>query len=149
VHTGEAAGQSARNVNAHAYTVGQDIVFGVGRFAPQTQEGIRLLAHELTHVVQQSGGAQASASSAGGGVRPQQLTVSQPGDKYEREADQVAQAVIHQEQRAPSMSEAAPSVQREMDDDKEKKDESVQTKAEPGSLQRQPEEETNDESAGA
>lgn len=53
VHTGAAAGQSAQGVNAHAYTVGHDIVFGVGRFAPETQEGRRLLAHELTHVVQQ------------------------------------------------------------------------------------------------
>ena len=49
------AQQSARNVNAHAYTVGHTIVFDVGRFAPGTQEGRRLIAHELTHVVQQSG----------------------------------------------------------------------------------------------
>jgi hypothetical protein len=98
----------------------------------------------LTHVVQQSG----SQGATGGGVQ-RQLSVSQPGDKYEREADQVAQAVIHQEQRAPSMSDAAASVQREMDEDNEKKEESVQTKAEPGSLQRQAEEETNGESASA
>ena len=54
VHTGTAAEQSARDVNAHAYTVGHNIAFGVGRFAPGTYEGRRLLAHELTHVVQQS-----------------------------------------------------------------------------------------------
>ncbi|MEA2165497.1 MAG: hypothetical protein QOK37_3624 [Thermoanaerobaculia bacterium] len=53
VHTGTDANQSAEEVNAHAYTVGHDIVFGAGRFAPGTQEGQRLLAHELTHVVQQ------------------------------------------------------------------------------------------------
>jgi len=56
VHTESAAGQSAREVNAHAYTVGRDIVFGAGRFAPESREGGHLLAHELTHVVQQSGG---------------------------------------------------------------------------------------------
>ena len=54
VHTGTAAEQSARGVNAHAYTVGRNIVFAAGRFAPWTNEGRRLLAHELTHVVQQA-----------------------------------------------------------------------------------------------
>jgi hypothetical protein len=54
VHYGSAAEQSAGDVNARAYTVGHDIVFGAGRFAPSTQEGRRLLAHELAHVVQQS-----------------------------------------------------------------------------------------------
>ena len=53
VHTGAAAEQSAREVNAHAYTVGHSIVFGAGRFAPGSHDGQRLLAHELTHVVQQ------------------------------------------------------------------------------------------------
>lgn len=55
VHSDKDAEQSAREVSAHAYTVGQNIVFGLGRFAPGTQEGRRLIAHELTHVVQQSG----------------------------------------------------------------------------------------------
>ncbi|MEO6422898.1 MAG: DUF4157 domain-containing protein, partial [Candidatus Nitrotoga sp.] len=54
VHTGTAAEQSARDVHAHAYTVGHNIVFGSGRFGPGSQEGQRLIAHELTHVVQQS-----------------------------------------------------------------------------------------------
>lgn len=57
VHYGESAEQSAQVVNAHAYTVGHDIVFGTGRFAPGTHEGQRLIAHELTHVVQQRQGA--------------------------------------------------------------------------------------------
>ncbi|MGA7933151.1 MAG: DUF4157 domain-containing protein [Kovacikia sp.] len=52
MHTGTAAEQSARDVNAHAYTVGHNIVFGVGRFVPGISDGRRLLAHELTHVVQ-------------------------------------------------------------------------------------------------
>lgn len=55
VHTGGDAELSAREVNARAYTVGQNIVFGAGEFRPQSREGSRLLAHELTHVVQQSG----------------------------------------------------------------------------------------------
>jgi Domain of unknown function (DUF4157) len=54
VHTGATASQSTRDLNAHAYTVGNDIMFGAGRFSPETDQGRRLLAHELTHVVQQS-----------------------------------------------------------------------------------------------
>lgn len=56
IHTDAVAGQSAQEANAHAYTVGQNIVFGAGRFAPGLQQGRFLLAHELTHVVQQSSG---------------------------------------------------------------------------------------------
>jgi hypothetical protein len=55
VHSGVDAEQSAREVNARAYTVGHNIVFGAGQFASGTHEGQRLIAHELTHVVQQSG----------------------------------------------------------------------------------------------
>ncbi|MDB5732289.1 MAG: hypothetical protein JWQ03_2184, partial [Variovorax sp.] len=54
VHSDEAAEHSARDVGAHAYTVGRHVVFGAGRFRPTTHEGRWLLAHELTHVVQQS-----------------------------------------------------------------------------------------------
>lgn len=56
IHTGADAAQSAQALNALAYTVGSDVVFGDGRYAPDTGEGSRLLAHELTHVVQQSSG---------------------------------------------------------------------------------------------
>jgi len=54
VHSGGAAEQSAQDVSANAYTVGYNVVFGKGRFAPGTQEGRQLIAHELTHVVQQT-----------------------------------------------------------------------------------------------
>lgn len=53
VHTDSRASESARLVNALAYTVGRDVVFGTGQYQPETGEGQRLLAHELTHVVQQ------------------------------------------------------------------------------------------------
>jgi hypothetical protein len=56
VHSGRTAEQSAHDVNAHAYTVGPDIVFAAGQLSPQTHKGRRLIAHELTHVVQQSAG---------------------------------------------------------------------------------------------
>jgi len=56
VHTDTSAVESAHALSARAYTVGGDIVFGRGQYAPGASEGRRLLAHELTHVVQQSGG---------------------------------------------------------------------------------------------
>jgi hypothetical protein len=63
IHTGESAGKSARDINAHAYTSGHNVVFASGQFAPGTTDGRKLLSHELAHVVQQSGG------STGAGVR--------------------------------------------------------------------------------
>lgn len=64
VHTDASAAESAQTVNALAYTVGNRIVFGPGKYRPQTNEGRRLLAHELTHVVQQGGD---SLNGRGGG----------------------------------------------------------------------------------
>jgi hypothetical protein len=58
VHTDAGAARSARSIDARAYTEGRDIVFGAGEFAPGTERGDRLLAHELTHVVQQRGAGQ-------------------------------------------------------------------------------------------
>jgi LysM repeat protein len=55
VHDGARAAESARAVDAHAYTVGSDIVFASGRYAPGTAAGDRLLAHELAHTLQQEG----------------------------------------------------------------------------------------------
>jgi hypothetical protein len=55
IHADQAAGESAEFVGAQAYTTGQRIIFGAGRYVPASDEGRRLLAHELTHVVQQNG----------------------------------------------------------------------------------------------
>ncbi|WP_440956056.1 eCIS core domain-containing protein [Methanosarcina sp. Mfa9] len=55
VHTDAKAAESARAVNARAFTVGMDVAFGEGQYAPGTGDGQRLIAHELTHVVQQTG----------------------------------------------------------------------------------------------
>lgn len=60
VHTDARAAESARALSAHAYTVGPHIAFDSGRYAPETTDGGKLLAHELTHVMQQSGGATAT-----------------------------------------------------------------------------------------
>ncbi|HEX7048867.1 MAG TPA: DUF4157 domain-containing protein [Longimicrobiales bacterium] len=53
VHTGGRAAESARELGARAYAIGRDVVFGAGRFSPQSAPGRKLLAHELAHVVQQ------------------------------------------------------------------------------------------------
>jgi Domain of unknown function (DUF4157) len=54
VHTNAKAEESARRIDSQAYTVRQEIIFGSGYYAPKTNEGRKLLAHELTHVIQQS-----------------------------------------------------------------------------------------------
>jgi hypothetical protein len=71
VHSGGVAAQSARDVNAHAYTVGPDIVFAPGQYAPETSSGRYVLAHELTHVVQQDRG----VAEGKGAARLQRLSL--------------------------------------------------------------------------
>jgi hypothetical protein len=90
VHTDAAAAESARTLGARAYTVGRDIVFGRGEYAPHSAAGQRLLAHELGHVVQQHDVADSVAAPVLG-----RLPVSQPGDVHERSAEVAADAVVH------------------------------------------------------
>ncbi|TMG39107.1 MAG: DUF4157 domain-containing protein, partial [Chloroflexi bacterium] len=68
VHAGAEASASAKALNAHAFTVGNDIVFAEGRFDPRSNSGKRLLAHELTHVVQQGQGP-VSGARVGEGIQ--------------------------------------------------------------------------------
>lgn len=82
-HTDAEAAQSARAVNARAFTVGRDIIFGTGEFAPTTQAGKVLLAHELTHVLQQEkgmAGTSSMVSSAGFSHGPQAKWTAHPTD---------------------------------------------------------------------
>ncbi len=69
IHTGAQAHDSARSLRALAYTVGNDVVFGAGQYAPETRAGRSLIAHELTHVVQQGGG-RGTAACARHGAAP-------------------------------------------------------------------------------
>ena len=80
VHTDTRAAESARAVNARAYTVGRNVVFGSGQYAPGSGEGQRLLAHELTHVVQQS----ATASGNGVSSHPPALQRETPEEEILR-----------------------------------------------------------------
>ncbi len=98
IHTGRAAATSARALQAAAYTQGSDIVFGQGNYAPATGNGRHLLAHELAHVVQQRAG-RVAASDTGRGV-----AVSDPGDRFERAAEETARVVTRKISRAPTPS---------------------------------------------
>jgi hypothetical protein len=93
VHSGPEAHDLNEAVSARAFTTGSDVFFANGQYSPGSQSGRELIAHELTHVVQQGGGLQAK------------LWVSPAGDAQEREADDVARAVVQRESAQP---EAAP-----------------------------------------
>jgi len=88
VHTGEAAHNSAMSVNAHAYTVGSNIVFQRDKYDPGSDAGRTMIAHELTHVVQQRTGP-VDGTATGTGVR-----VSDPSDRFEREAAATAERAM-------------------------------------------------------
>lgn len=85
VHADAKAAESAGAVNALAYAVGRDVVFGAGQYVPKTVAGKRLLAHELTHVVQQGTGTQRL---------PDTLEATDPEDAAEQEAEMAAAAVM-------------------------------------------------------
>jgi uncharacterized protein DUF4157 len=84
VHTEGRAADSARAVDAPAYSVGRHIVFGADRYRPDTPRGMHLLAHELTHVDQQRGAA---------GALPARLSVAPRGTGAERAAERAADAL--------------------------------------------------------
>ena len=87
VHTGGEATASAQRLGAHAYTVGNDVVFSDGHYDPGSSGGQRVLAHELAHVVQQRSGP-VDGTDTGTGVK-----VSDPGDRFERAAEETAERV--------------------------------------------------------
>jgi hypothetical protein len=99
VHNDSRAHESAQAVNAHAYTVGSNVVFQRDKYDPSSAEGKTMLAHELTHVVQQRSGP-VDGTAAGGGIK-----VSDPGDRFEREAAANAERVMS----APAPVSAGPT----------------------------------------
>jgi len=86
VHTDARAAAAAAAIEARAFTVGRHIVFGAGEFAPDRPEGTHLLAHELTHVVQQD-----QTSS----LVPEDLELAPSSDPAEQEAVAVADRFMH------------------------------------------------------
>ncbi|MEW2494926.1 DUF4157 domain-containing protein [Streptomyces nodosus] len=88
VHTGSAAHDSAKEVGAHAYTVGDNIVFQRESYDPSSHQGRTTLAHELTHVIQQRNGPVEGAEAPGG------IRVSDPADRFEQEATANAERAL-------------------------------------------------------
>jgi hypothetical protein len=115
VHADTGADALNRSLNARAFTSGQDVFFRRG-------------AHELTHVVQQNGDR----------VR-RKLTVGQPGDRYEQEADQVARGVMQQEQQPVQKADDEGVVRRQdiAPPEEEEEETPAQTKLDDAQLQRQ------------
>jgi outer membrane protein OmpA-like peptidoglycan-associated protein len=86
VHADAKAAESARAVNALAYTVGRDVVFSADQYSPETDKGRRLIAHELSHVLQQG--------STNYSAIEKKLEITDPQDESERQADRFADLAI-------------------------------------------------------
>lgn len=144
VHTDAEADKLSRALNAHAFTTGQDIFFLKGAYNPGSSGGRELLAHELTHVVQQNG------------EKVQcKLTIGKPGDIYEQEADKVARVVMQQDQQVAQRQvekekkeeeeEEPVRVQRQTEKEEDEEEKPIQTKVDNSWVQRQVEEEEQEE----
>jgi hypothetical protein len=120
IYTDSRADGLSQSLSARAFTTGHDVFFRQGEYNPGSSAGRELLAHELTHVVQQNGA----------GIQ-RKMTVSQPGDAHEIEADQVARVVMQQEH--------AGSTDRQTLARQDEEEQQMATKRAADTLQRQPE----------
>jgi hypothetical protein len=88
VHTDARASRSAQDVQADAYTAGNHVVFQRQQYQPDTDAGLHMLAHELTHVVQQRTGPVDGTPAPGG------ISLSDPGDPFEQAAERSAARIV-------------------------------------------------------
>ncbi len=137
VHTSPEADALSQSLNAKAFTTGQDIFFKQGEYNPGASSGQELLAHELTHVVQQSSG-QVSGNSG-------KMTVRPAGDVYEQEADATARQAVQAGQlstgaEVAQRQEEEEELQMKRDDIQRQEEDELQMKAD-NSAQRQEAEE--------
>ncbi len=95
IHTGPQSDTLGRSLNARAFTTGSDIFFRDGEYNPGSSGGRELLAHELTHVIQQDGGVRGK------------FNVSSPDDEQEKEADRVARAIAQAPEKSADEDEDA------------------------------------------
>ncbi len=109
IHTDARADALGESLAARAFATGNDVFFRQGEYNPGASSGRELLAHELTHVVQQNGG----------GVQ-RKMTVSQPGDPQEVEADRMASEVMRHEHAAEAL-QRQPEAPPAHDDDEKKR----------------------------
>ncbi|MCD4752000.1 MAG: DUF4157 domain-containing protein [Anaerolineaceae bacterium] len=104
LHTDQPANTLSQQLGASAFTIGSDVFFREGKYDPGSTKGQELLAHELTHVIQQREG-KVNSGKPGLNVRP-------AGDEFEQEADSTAQSLASE---ASPQTAVAPSVQRQED----------------------------------
>jgi hypothetical protein len=112
VHTDAKAIDSARALDASAYTIGRSVVFGAGRYAPDTTGGRRLLAHELTHVIQQSLTSPQGNGFAGKqhpGLRTGEIRLQRQKTDDQRTVDQPVRQEDRVPMPAPSPAPLAPA----------------------------------------
>lgn len=105
VHTSQESHELNQALGAKAFTTGKDIFFKEGAYDPHSSSGKELLAHELTHVVQQGTG-QVNHSAGG-------MTVNAPGDAFEQEADQAARNLVRGNSQANAAIGEPGQIQRE------------------------------------
>ena len=111
IHTNAASNQLNRSIQAKAFTHGNDIHFGAGEYKPASSQGKHLLAHELTHTIQQTGGMQTK------GVQTK-LQVGAAQNRYEQEADRVAAQVMQPKRLqgvSPTQAASPLPIQRKLD----------------------------------
>lgn len=138
VHNDASAHASAKSVSAQAYTVGSNIVFDSGKYDPGSDAGKHMIAHELTHVVQQRSGP-VDGTDAGGGVK-----VSHPSDRFEREAVANADHVMA----GPAPAAAAPAgVQRMAEESAVQREEAPEEEETAQTFVQREEEQAEEESA--
>jgi hypothetical protein len=108
VHADPAAAESAQQIAAHAYTVGEHVVFGAGQYQPATPAGRKIIAHELTHVIQQR---------AAGSVAVRPARISDPHSLEERQAEAAAEGVLTEPSlTVPGIAHSPDRIQRTPDD---------------------------------
>ena len=118
VHADAEADALSRAVDAEAFTTGRDVYFRAGAYAPDSPDGLRLLAHEAAHTVQQAAGPVAGTPAPGG------VALSDPADRFERAATQAGRARRLGEEApaaeapatAPAETDAAPVQRQEVGD---------------------------------
>lgn len=135
VHNDKRADELNQSLNSRAFTTGKDIFFRKGEYNPGSSGGRELLAHELTHVMQQ-----------GGDEIQTKLKIGQAGDRYEQEADRVARAVVQGEQEFLTQGEDQKGLQRQEQEEEELQMQPIEEEDKEEEVQRQPIEEEEEES---
>jgi hypothetical protein len=132
LHTDEQADQISRRISARAFTIGKDIFFKKGAYAPGSSQGRETLIHELTHVVQQSG----SKGSSG------TLKLGDPGSAMEQQADKLGKKAVQGVTKSSSAQvQRMPAEEEELQMQSEEEEEMLQMESEEEELQMQPVEE--------